>query len=117
MFTNNWAKSLLYRLFFGGSSTTKMTVQNFEMVKEQFLLDIKVVVEMEDVPPELIFNWDQTRISIVPGSSWTREVMGSKQVEIATDYCCILWCIGWRVPTITANLPGLCLSPSLQVSG
>jgi len=57
MITNNWAKSLLYRLFFvkrRGSSTTKMTVQNFEVVKEQFLLDIKAVVEMEDVPPVLI---------------------------------------------------------------
>ena len=59
-----------------------MTVENFEAVKEQFLLDIKAVVEMEAVPPELIFNWDQTGISIVPGSSWTMEVKGSKQVDI-----------------------------------
>ena len=85
MITNNWAKSLLYRLNFvkqRGSSTSKMMVENFETVKEQFLLDIKAVVEMEAVPPELIFNWDQTGISIVPGSSWTMEVKGSKQVDI-----------------------------------
>ena len=37
---------------------------------------------MEDVPPELVFNWDQTGISIVPGSSWTMEKKGSKRVEI-----------------------------------
>ena len=60
-----------------------MTVENFEAVKEQFLLDINAVVEMEDIPPELVLNWDQTGISIVPGSSWTMEVKGSKQVEIA----------------------------------
>ena len=66
-----------------GSSTAKLTVENFEAVKEQFLLDINAVVEMEDVPPELVFNWDQTGISIVPGSSWTMEVKGSKRVEIA----------------------------------
>ena len=32
-----------------------MTVVNFEAVKEQFLLDIKAVVEMEDIPPEQFF--------------------------------------------------------------
>lgn len=39
-------------------------------------------MEIEDVPPELIFNWDQTGISIVPRSSWAMEVKGSKRVEI-----------------------------------
>ena len=84
--TPNWAKSLLCRLNFvkqKGSSTTKMTVENFEAVKEQFILDIRAVVEMEDIPPELVFNWDQTGINIVPGSSWTMKVKGSKRVEIA----------------------------------
>ena len=33
-------------------------------------------MEMEDIPPEMVFNWDQTRISIVPGSSWTMELKG-----------------------------------------
>ena len=83
--TSNWAKSLLYRMKFvkrRGSSTAKMTVANFEAVKEQFLIDINAVVEMEDVPPELVINWDQTGISIVPGSTWTMEAKGSKRVEI-----------------------------------
>ena len=35
------------------------------MLREQYLLDIKVVVEMEKVPPELVFNWDHTGINIV----------------------------------------------------
>ena len=60
-----------------------MTVENFEAVKEQFILDIRAVVEMEDIPPELVFNWNQMGISIAPGSSWTMKVKGSKQVEIA----------------------------------
>ena len=54
--TPNWAKSLLCRLNFvkrKGSSTMKMTVENFEVVKEQFILNIRAVVEMEDIPPEL----------------------------------------------------------------
>lgn len=74
--TTNWAKSLLYRKGFvkrRGSTAIKMTVANFEAVKEQFLFEVKAVVEMEEIPPELVFNWDQTAISIVPGSSWTME--------------------------------------------
>ena len=72
--TKNWAKSLLYRMNFvkrRGSSAAKIMVKNFDEVKEQFLLDIRGVVEMEEIPPDLILNWDQTAISIVPGSSWT----------------------------------------------
>ena len=65
-----------------GSSTAKLTVANFEAVKEQFVIDVNAVVEMEDIPPQLVFNWDQTGISIVPGSSWTMEAKGSKRVEI-----------------------------------
>ena len=32
-------------------------------MKEQFLFDIKVVVEMEEIPLELIINWNQTGIT------------------------------------------------------
>ena len=39
-------------------------VKNFDEVKKHF--DIKGVVEMEEIPPELIFNWDQMGINIVP---------------------------------------------------
>lgn len=84
--TNNWAKSLLQRMNYvkrRGSSTAKMTVDNFEAVKDQFVFDVQAVVEMEEIPPELVFNWNQTGISIVPGSSWTMETKGSKRVEIA----------------------------------
>lgn len=82
--TANWAKSLLYRLNFvkRGSSASKISVTNFQELKEQYLLDIKAVIEMEEIPSALVFNWDQTGISIVPGSSWTLEKKGSKRVEI-----------------------------------
>ena len=83
--TVNWAKSLLYRMGFvkrRGSTAMKMTVENFETIKEQFLFDIQTVIDMEDVPMELVFNWDQTGISIVPGSTWTMGLKGSKRVEI-----------------------------------
>ena len=60
----------------------KMTVENFETIKQQFLFDIQTVIDMEDVPMELVFNWDQTGISIVPGSTWAMELKGSKRVVI-----------------------------------
>ena len=37
---------------------------------------------MEDIPPDLVFNWDHTGVSIVPGSLWTMEERGSKRVPI-----------------------------------
>ena len=37
---------------------------------------------MEEIPPQLILNWDQTGIHLVPASSWTMDKRGSKQVEI-----------------------------------
>ena len=78
---SNWAKSFLYRMNFvkrRGSSTEKMIVANFEAVKEKLVLHVNAVVEMEDIPPNLVFNWDQTRISVVPGSSWTMNATGSQ---------------------------------------
>ena len=38
---------------------------------------------MEEIPPLLVFNWNQTGISVVPILSWTMEAKGSKQVETA----------------------------------
>ena len=61
----------------------KITVNSFDSIKEQFLFDIQTAVEMEDIPPELVLNWDQTGISIVPGSSWMMELKGAKRVAIA----------------------------------
>ena len=37
---------------------------------------------MEEVPPELVLNWDQTDIKIVPTDTWTMELRGSKHVEL-----------------------------------
>jgi len=84
--TRFWAKSLLNRMCFvkrKATTTAKMDPSCFAELREQYLFDIKVVVEMEKVPPELVFNWDHTGINIVPGSPWTMEEKGSKRVEVA----------------------------------
>ena len=82
--TSNWAKSLLYKMNIvkrRGSSAAKITVSHYEELKEQFLLDIMAVIEMEEIPHSLVFNWHQTAINIVPGSTWTMEIKGAKRVE------------------------------------
>ena len=55
--TTDWTKFLLHRMTFvkrRGSSAAKMTVTNFNEVREEFLLDIKGVVRMKEIPPELV---------------------------------------------------------------
>ena len=82
--TKTWAKSLFSRLGYvkrKASSTAKVESSNYEQLKEQYLLDIKVVVEMEDILADLIMNWDHTRINIIPGCYWTMEEKGAKRVN------------------------------------
>ena len=37
-----------------------MTVPNIDELKDNFLIDIKVIATMEEVPYDMILNWDQT---------------------------------------------------------
>ena len=86
LLTKDWAKYLLKRLGMvkrKANTKAKVTVEDFEAAKEQFLLDIKNVVSLDEIPPALILNWDQTGINYVPVSSWTMESEGAKRVELA----------------------------------
>ena len=81
-----WARSVLRRMGYSkrrACSTNKLSPTNFLELKKQYLVDIKSVVEMEDIPNSLILNWDQTAMKIVPSSSWTMEKRGCKRVKIA----------------------------------
>ena len=83
--TRDWGKNILHRMGMvkrRASTKAKVSVDDFEELKEQFLLDIKVCVNMEDIPLDLVINWDQTGMHYVPVSSWTMAKEGSKRVEI-----------------------------------
>ena len=83
LLTKDWGKSILHRMGFvkrRASTKAKVSIENFEEVKAQFLLDIKAVVAMEDISFDLIINWDQTGIHYIPV---TMDKDGSKRVEIA----------------------------------
>ena len=80
----NCAKSLLYRLGFvkrRGNTKAKVPVEHFEVFKSHILFDIKATVEMKEILLELIINWDQTGIKIVP--SWTTRF---RKVEIKLNF-------------------------------
>ena len=83
--TKSWAKDLLDRIGFvkwRASTKAKIDIDDFEAVKEKFLFDVKVVVEMEEILHDLIINWDQTSIRYISVGSWTMEKEGAKRVEI-----------------------------------
>ena len=86
-------------------------VTNFAEIKRQFLDAVVETVEMEKVLyvcPELILNWDQMGIQIVPSSTWTMDregvsridVVGAKDKRLITAVlCCTL-----RLPSCEINL-------------
>ena len=91
----HWACSLFHRMKFVQrkvtTSQSKYTVTNFTEVKQQFLDAVVETVEMEEVCPELILNWDQTGIQIVPSSTWTMDREEGSRIEMVgtKDKCLI----------------------------
>ena len=82
----DWAKSLLTRMGFVKRKATtkaKVPVKDFEAIKTTFLNEVFTTVIMEDIPQELIVNWDHTALHYVPVSSWTMEKKGSTRVPVA----------------------------------
>jgi len=59
------------------NSSAKVTVDD---LASQFLLDIRVTVEMEEIPQDLIINWDQTAVNYVPISNW---IMAKESTSIS----------------------------------
>ena len=41
-----------------------------------------MVKELQEIPDDLILNWDHTRISIVLDSAWTMNQKGQQHVEL-----------------------------------
>jgi len=83
--TDGWAKYLLRRMGYVRRKATtqaKMPVEDFEEIKKSYLLDLEVVMSMDEIPKELVINFDQTGIHYVPVSDWTMAKEGAKRVEL-----------------------------------
>ena len=84
--SKEWAQRIMRRMGFvkrKASTGAKVDPEVFKELQGQYLSDIRSVVKMEDIPPDLIINWDHTAIKYVPVSNWTQEQKGSKRIEIA----------------------------------
>ena len=73
----HWAQSFLCHINFvqrkGTTAKSKQTPTDLKEKKTTFLNDVVTVVQMEEIPAELIMDWDQTGIRLVPSSNWTME--------------------------------------------
>ena len=79
--TKQWAKYLMEHMGLvkrRASMKAKVSLSDFDRLKAQFLFDVKVMIEMKEIPPELVINWDQTGIHYVPVSSYTMVKVSSK---------------------------------------
>lgn len=80
-----WARSFLNRIGFVKRKATK-TARNFpndfEGAKKKFLQTIDEKRNHFSIPDDLVLNWDQTGVKLVPASKWTMEARGSKQVGV-----------------------------------
>ena len=59
-----------------GSTKVSGTSDDFNQAKQRFLDEIAETVEFEEIPRDLIFNWDQTEINLVTSSLWTMDKKG-----------------------------------------
>jgi len=48
-----------------------------------FLADVTAEVIMNDIPDDLIINWDQTALQFVPTGQWTMRQSGDKVIPIS----------------------------------
>ncbi len=83
--TKSWADSLLKRMNFvrrKGTKAARTLPADFPEIRKAFLQRVKDLVGENDIPPELVINWDQTGLKIIPASEWTLEQSGAPQVSI-----------------------------------
>ena len=60
-----------------------MTDEQFQQCKSTFLRQVGSFAKVHAIPADLVFNWDQTGINVVPSSNYTMEERGASRVEIA----------------------------------
>ena len=80
-----WAVSILRRMGLvkcKGTKAARKLPANFPQQKADFLDKLSDRVDEHDIPKDLIINFDQTGLKIVPVSNWTLATEGSKQVPI-----------------------------------
>ncbi|KAK3082872.1 hypothetical protein FSP39_007612 [Pinctada imbricata] len=83
--TRTWGQSFLRRIGFTkrkGTKTVKTLPSDFEKKLTDFHQRIAMDVKKYDIPDDLIMNWDETGVNMVPVGEWTMSTCGAKQVTI-----------------------------------
>lgn len=52
------------------TKTGKLSNEEFECRRRKFLLEISEMVRAHGIPDELVLNWDQTGLNLVPYGNW-----------------------------------------------
>ena len=95
-------------------------MSQFQELKEQYLADIAAEVIMNDIPHDLIINWDQTGLKIIPIGDWTMNLSGEKIIPVTAcdDKSCFGCYDHWEVSAATTALPrnNKSMSPCCTVS-
>ena len=113
--TNTWARSLLTRMGYVKrkcSNAGKVAVPRFLELQGDFLADIQAEVVMNEIPTELVLNWDQTALHLVPTGQWTVHRSDEKVVPITNsdDKCQI-------TAVLAVTITGEYLPPQLIYQG
>ena len=84
--TSTWARSLLHRMGYVKrmcSKAGKVPTPLFNEIKDVFLANVTAEVIMNDIPDDLIINWDQTALQFVPTGQWTMRQSGDKVIPVS----------------------------------
>ena len=65
-----------------GTKVARSKPEDFEKTKMDYIERIEKCVNEHNIPDDLILNWDQTGVNLIPGGDWTMDAKGSKQVKI-----------------------------------
>ncbi|XP_019635711.1 PREDICTED: uncharacterized protein LOC109478536 [Branchiostoma belcheri] len=90
-----WANSFLRRMNFvkrKGTKAARKVPQDFDQTRDDFHQRIEDIVRENDIPDELVVNWDQTGINVVPVGGWTLAEEGSRQVCLFACFIDIFIC-------------------------
>ena len=80
-----YAESLLQRMGYvkrKGTKAGRKLPADYDQVKAAFMKRIVDAVQENKIPAELVINFDQTGVKLVPTSEWTMAAEGANQVEI-----------------------------------
>lgn len=67
-----------------GTKAARSKSEDFDKTKMDYIERIEKCANDHNITDDLILNWDQTGVNLIPGGDWTMDAKGSKQVKITS---------------------------------